>query len=455
MNMATNTSMKATLNGRFEAEGNLITRTQDPANFDMADGILRMIGPGEQFFEVAGTDNGIPSGAIGSNFQIGLLQIGTATQQSTVILQDGENNNSDEYDSEALYLQGFPSEVGLRLLNGSTLVLGGRNVYVANGNGGFFSARDLVAAGDIVAPFDGGFIALTPPPGGINNGDFNLVGDEDPSPAIAWIPRGPGNAMVRTKFGMIGNGVLEMTAGSPIEVSQYVSTLNEPFTINFESRALNATGTLTVLLDGVVLQTWDVAELAGDDLLSFSVLVDNQDFIGAIDIPLTFHWDADTGDQVWLDNISMTPVNSTTFLVTRGTYVSGGVEDLQFSDNQDLSVRRSTSDIQSRVFIEIKSTSLVANPATFDFTLEASVFARSNVVQSLDLFDYVADAWEEVDVRNASRFNDSTVVASPSGDLSRFVQPGTNCIEARLRFQSNVARQQFTANIDQANWTIE
>ncbi len=140
--------------------------------------------------------------------------------------------------------------------------------------------------------------------------------------------------------------------------------------------------------------------------------------------------------------------------VTRGTSVSGGVAELAESDNADLALQRATADIQSRTEFEVKSISPVATPASLEVTLEGAVFARSQVNQTIELFDYVAAAWEQVDTRAATRFMDSTVTIEATGDLSRFVEPGTMYIEARIRYQSTNPRQQFSSNTDQFIWTI-
>ena len=147
----------------------------------------------------------------------------------------------------------------------------------------------------------------------------------------------------------------------------------------------------------------------------------------------------------------ITPVS---FTVTRGEYVSGGIPELEESDNSDLSLRRLSSDIQSRTELEVKAISSTGTPSSLEVTLEGAVFARSTVNQTIELFDYAAAAWEAVDTRAATRFMDSVVTVSVTGDLSRFVEPGTMCIEARIRYQSPVARQQFSSNIDQFIWTI-
>ena len=147
----------------------------------------------------------------------------------------------------------------------------------------------------------------------------------------------------------------------------------------------------------------------------------------------------------------ITPVS---FTVTRGEYVSGGIQELEESDNSDLSLRRLSSDIQSRTELEVKALSSTETPSSLEVTLEGAVFARSTVNQTIELFDYAAAAWEAVDTRAATRFMDSVVTVSLTGDLSRFVEPGTMCMKARIRYQSPIARQQFSSNIDQFIWTI-
>ncbi|MEM7453005.1 MAG: hypothetical protein AAF456_01495 [Planctomycetota bacterium] len=144
---------------------------------------------------------------------------------------------------------------------------------------------------------------------------------------------------------------------------------------------------------------------------------------------------------------SITPVN--------GNVQSGGVPELTFSDNTDFSMARRSADIQARITYEVKSVSPVAMPATFEITVEGSVFARPAVTQTVELFDYDTGTWEQVDTRNASRFGDTVVTIAPGGDLSRFVEPGTNCIEARIRFVAAAQRALFTSNTDQVVWTIE
>lgn len=164
----------------------------------------------------------------------------------------------------------------------------------------------------------------------------------------------------------------------------------------------------------------------------------------------------------YIDNVRLVPVSSgpitvapSSYEVTRGRYVSGDETSLADSDNVDLGARRSSTDIQSRVEVEIEGTSPTETPTSMTFTHEASVFARTEVTQNIEMYDFVLGDWETIDSQPASRFLDVTVEVVPTGDLSRFVEAGTGVVRARSRFVSSNPRQQFSANIDQMIWVIE
>ena len=59
----------------------------------------------------------------------------------------------------------------------------------------------------------------------------------------------------------------------------------------------------------------------------------------------------------------------------------------------------------------------------------------NGVTQTVELFNYDAGDWEVADARLAKRF-DQTVEISLGGDLSRFVEASTRCIEARISYDS-------------------
>ncbi|MEM7456385.1 MAG: hypothetical protein AAF456_18715 [Planctomycetota bacterium] len=138
-----------------------------------------------------------------------------------------------------------------------------------------------------------------------------------------------------------------------------------------------------------------------------------------------------------------------------GDFVSGDVEELSESDDLDFVMRRANNDVQSRTQFDLEATSPVALPQSLVVTIEAAVFARGTVVQSIDLFNYDTNSWEQVDSQPASRLGDVVVIIEPDGDLSRFVEPGTNLLEARVRYRSISARRQFASRTDLFHWTIE
>lgn len=218
-------------------------------------------------------------------------------------------------------------------------------------------------------------------------------------------------------------------------------------------------GDLFVYDEGITLDSgmeFVIIDVSGSTTGQFAGLNEG-DVVNTFDgVDLCISYVAGDGNDVALytEPGGAATVTPDSFNVVNGNFISGGISELAASDNADLSVRRSNSDIQSRVFIEFKATSPSASPSGIEFVFEASVFARTNVVQTIDLYDYVAGTWESVDTSNAARFADSTVTVEATGDLTRFVESGSGCMEARVRFLSANARQRFTANIDQVSWTI-
>ncbi|MEM7453465.1 MAG: PKD domain-containing protein [Planctomycetota bacterium] len=140
--------------------------------------------------------------------------------------------------------------------------------------------------------------------------------------------------------------------------------------------------------------------------------------------------------------------------VTRGELTAGNVFDLFASDDIDVSIRRAGNDVQARTTVELEATSPTMTPASLGFILESSVFARSRVDQAISLMNFDTGLFESVDIRQANRFGDATVVADAAGDLSRFVRPGDRLMVAEIRFESVSQRQRFAANIDAAFWSV-
>ena len=100
--------------------------------------------------------------------------------------------------------------------------------------------------------------------------------------------------------------------------------------------------------------------------------------------------DFTSGVAVWSPEIRIAPDSAN---VTRGELVSGTASDLGASDNADFQARRATSDIQSRVDIVLTGSTDVLSPSSLEFTIEGSVFSRSSVNQTVELFDFDSNSY--------------------------------------------------------------
>lgn len=133
----------------------------------------------------------------------------------------------------------------------------------------------------------------------------------------------------------------------------------------------------------------------------------------------------------------------------------GALEEILTSDNVDFVARRNPSQIAAVVEVEVDSVSINPSPATFEFTVESSAFYRTPVSQTIRLFNFTTQVFEVVDSRAAPRFSDQVVSIAGAGDLSRFVEPGTGLVRARVSYSSAAIRQSFSVSIDHIFWSIQ
>ena len=149
-----------------------------------------------------------------------------------------------------------------------------------------------------------------------------------------------------------------------------------------------------------------------------------------------------------------TQISPSTIQIARGRLAGGVVEDLGVNDGVDVSIQRSTSDIQAVTSFEVEGTTDIVVPTSIRLEFDGAVFARSPVNQTIEVFDYQLAQWEILDIREASRFSDALISLDLSGDLARFVEAGTGSLRARVEFASVNPRQQFTSNTDYLAWLI-
>ena len=91
--------------------------------------------------------------------------------------------------------------------------------------------------------------------------------------------------------------------------------------------------------------------------------------------------------------------------------------------------------------------------STLSFTLENQV-SNSGLVESIDLFDYVAGTWVNIASQAASQGFDTRITA-PSTSPNRFIQSGTRQVKARIRLNAAhpIATLGWQTRIDQAIWS--
>jgi len=151
-------------------------------------------------------------------------------------------------------------------------------------------------------------------------------------------------------------------------------------------------------------------------------------------------------------------VSPSSFTVTRGYRIGGGLADLLLSDDAYLAIQArprigiTDPDIQ----LVVQGTAQAETSSYFLFRLEAACngFPLGNVRQRIELYNYQQSRWEQVDER-VPTFNDSVVEVTFTENAQRFIQPGTKTIKARIGwYNRGVLSPNWYAAIDQTAWEI-
>ncbi len=149
------------------------------------------------------------------------------------------------------------------------------------------------------------FVGYAAPVAGVQNfvsqGTFGAPG----ALPAGWTATGPGSASVVADPTDPANHVLSMITGSPIIVSQAVDTPAGPFMVQFDYLFASATGTLDVLIDGVVVDTLDAPDPLQAGWLNGGVVIEDPLLLGLSGVELAFAFDGVTGSQVLVDNIEL------------------------------------------------------------------------------------------------------------------------------------------------------
>ena len=142
-----------------------------------------------------------------------------------------------------------------------------------------------------------------------------------------------------------------------------------------------------------------------------------------------------------------------------GNVLVGDLDKVDESDDDYLVLTHQFSkSTYMQVNYQVKAVSPVPSPSRLDFILETSLQTKPRIEQKILLFNYDTSQFEEVDLR-ATTLQDQIITVETTGDLSRFVEDGTGCVEARIEIEPKNSvpfrRTIFRVKIDQIKWLIE
>lgn len=150
-----------------------------------------------------------------------------------------------------------------------------------------------------------------------------------------------------------------------------------------------------------------------------------------------------------------TAVNPTSLTIEHGNLVSGGVGNLPLSDDSYLTVQAgiTANSGDAPISLILSGTSPTATSTRLNIQLENHA-SFATLIQSVELFDFTANAYVAVDTRNAT--TSDTVVSVLTTNPNRFIQAGTQKMVARVRVKPSgpVQSSNWTTNVDQLVWFV-
>ena len=139
-----------------------------------------------------------------------------------------------------------------------------------------------------------------------------------------------------------------------------------------------------------------------------------------------------------------------TFAWTGGMGTSGSIGDLAEDDGNELTGRTSTS-------LLLLTIDGVAPPGEV-LALSLDLRSRANtpgLMQRIELWDWTAGAWVDLGMVTATT-SESLRSVSATGDLSRYVQPGTGALRGRVGWwrAGPVVVWPWSVHVDQSLWRL-
>ena len=154
--------------------------------------------------------------------------------------------------------------------------------------------------------------------------------------------------------------------------------------------------------------------------------------------------------------LSQTVLPSVTTVET-GMLLDGDNSSVQQSDDVRLEVLAGIPETPGEAEVSV---AFVGNAVDTDFnllTIRLENFANtSNLLQSIEMFDFVANSFELVDLRDAT-ITESQIDVVLTDDVSRFTTPGSGQLITRLKYkaQGPVFFFPWSIQVDQLNWITQ
>ncbi|MGI8924601.1 MAG: hypothetical protein ACR2HJ_11305 [Fimbriimonadales bacterium] len=149
-------------------------------------------------------------------------------------------------------------------------------------------------------------------------------------------------------------------------------------------------------------------------------------------------------------------VAPTSYSMFRGSVISGNLESLQSSDDDRLVTRPGAvfSNAEPPIQIILNATAPTSSPSGFSFHLESNA-SIANAEQKISLYNYVTGQYEVLDTRLATP-SDDTVNINVTVDTSRFIQPVTLAMRARISYRAlgSTFVYPWLGRIDRAWWAF-
>lgn len=140
----------------------------------------------------------------------------------------------------------------------------------------------------------------------------------------------------------------------------------------------------------------------------------------------------------------------------RGNLVSGNLASLLASDNDRLVYRPGVvlSTQISPVSYEVVGTAPQQTASTLRFRIESRASSTS-ISQTIEMFDYVANAYVSVDTRNLTT-TDNLIEVVISTNASRYIQAGTKQTKTRISFRATgpTLSYPWDSGVDLAMWRM-